>query len=86
MLRNLFHGIVFTLVIVNQGAAQLDSDNVQTLLDWAGALGFELVLRPVPMTALALRTIVETRDKTAARSKRMTLENRRRGERASRGA
>ena len=60
--------------------------NVQTLLDWAGALGFELVLRPVPMTALALRTIVETRDKTAARSKRMTLENRRRGERASRGA
>jgi hypothetical protein len=33
MLRNLFHGIVFTLVIVNQGAAQLDSDNVQTLLD-----------------------------------------------------
>lgn len=60
--------------------------NVQTMLDWAGALGFELVLRPVPMTALALRTIVETRDKTAARSKRMTLENRRRGERASRGA
>ena len=60
--------------------------NVQTLLDWVGALGFELVLRAVPMTALALRTIVETRDKTAARSKRMTLENRRRGERAGRGA
>ncbi len=54
--------------------------NVQTLMDWAGALGFELVLRPVPMTAYALRTIVETRDKTAARIKRMTLENRRRGQ------
>lgn len=59
--------------------------NVQTLLDWAGALGFEIVLRPAPMTPLALRTIVETRDKSAARTKRMTLENRRRGERARRG-
>lgn len=59
--------------------------NVQTLLDWAGALGFELVLRPVPLTPLTLRTIVETRDKSAARTKRMTLENRRRGERARRG-
>ncbi|MDF3426580.1 helix-turn-helix transcriptional regulator [Sulfitobacter sp. KE29] len=56
--------------------------NVQTLLDWAGALGFELALRPVPMTPLALRTIVETRDKSAARTKRMTLENRRRGKKA----
>lgn len=60
--------------------------NVQTMLDWAGALGFELVLRPIPLTPYAMRTIVETRDKTAARTKRMTLENRRRGQKISRGA
>lgn len=60
--------------------------NVQTLIDWCGSLGFELVLRPVPLTAYAVRTIVETRDKTAARTKRMTIENRRRGERINRGA
>lgn len=60
--------------------------NVQTLLDWSGSLGFEIVMRPIPLTAYAVRTIIETRDKTAARTKRMSLENRRRGLKASRGA
>ena len=60
--------------------------NVQTLSDWAGSLGFEIVLRPIPLTAYALRTIIETRDKMAARSKRMTLENRRRASKDRRGA
>lgn len=59
--------------------------NVQTLMDWAGSLGFELVMRPIPMTGYAIRTIIETRDKLAARSKRMTLENRRRGQKRIRG-
>jgi len=57
----------------------------QMLFDWAGALGYELVLRPVPLPALAIRTIMDTRDKTAARTKRNTMESRRRAVRAPRG-
>lgn len=60
--------------------------NVQTLSDWAGALGYEIVLRPVPLTNYALRTIIETRDKSASRTKRMTLESRRRAEKLRRGS
>ena len=59
--------------------------NVQTLSDWAGALGFEIVLRPIPLTSYAIRTIIETRDKTAARTNRMSLENRRRSARKAGG-
>lgn len=53
--------------------------NAQTLIEWAQALGFELVLRPIDMPIYALRTICDTRDKLASRSKRFSLENRRRG-------
>lgn len=52
--------------------------NVQTLLEWSESLGFEIVLRPRPMTSYALRTICDTRDRAASRSKRMKLENTRR--------
>lgn len=55
--------------------------NAQTLIEWAQALGFELVLRPAELTNYALRTICDTRDKVAPRQKRFTLEARRRGRR-----
>ena len=51
------------------------------LIEWAQALGFELVFRPTPMTSYAIRTICDTRDKTAARQKRFETEKRRRGSR-----
>lgn len=58
----------------------------QMLFEWAGALGFEIVLRPAPLPSLAIRTIMDTRDKTAARTKRTTLEGRRRTSKDRRGA
>jgi len=57
----------------------------QMLFDWAGALGFEIVLRPIPLPALAIRTIMDTRDRTAARTKRNTMESRRRAGKSLRG-
>jgi len=35
--------------------------NVTTFLEWAGALGYEVVLRPSPLPHIALRAIIETR-------------------------
>ena len=52
--------------------------NAEALIEWAQALGFELVFRPAPMTSYAIRTICETRDKTASRQKRFKVEQRRR--------
>jgi transcriptional regulator with XRE-family HTH domain len=57
--------------------------DIQTIMDWCGAVGYEIVLRPVPMTALALRTICDTRDRVDARAKRMSIEARRRATKAS---
>lgn len=55
--------------------------NMQIMIEWAQALGYEFVLRPIELTPYAVRTICETRDKAAPRTKRFTLEQRRRGNR-----
>lgn len=60
--------------------------NFQFVMEWAAALGFEVVLRPIPMTSYAIRTICDTRDKVASRTKRLTIEQRRRGGKTSRSA
>lgn len=54
------------------------SPNVHLLIEWCQALGFELVLRPVPMSPLALRVVCDTRRKLEARNKRFALEAERR--------
>lgn len=53
--------------------------NGQMLIEWAQALGFEIVLRPIDLTPYAVRMICDTRDRHAARTKRFSLEARRRG-------
>jgi transcriptional regulator with XRE-family HTH domain len=35
--------------------------NTETFLEWSGALGFEVVLRPTGLPPVALRAIIETR-------------------------
>lgn len=55
--------------------------NAEILIEWAQALGYEVVFRPIPMTSYAIRTICDTRDKVASRTKRFRLEERRRGSR-----
>ena len=43
--------------------------NTQLLIEWATALGYEVVLRPAPMPAIALRYLADSRSQAAARSK-----------------
>ncbi len=43
--------------------------NVQTFIEWAGALGFDVVLQPAAMPPLMLSTIVQTRALVASRSR-----------------
>lgn len=52
--------------------------NIQMFLEWAQALGFEVVLRPAPLGNYALRVISQTREKQPARKKRFALERKRR--------
>jgi transcriptional regulator with XRE-family HTH domain len=98
-LRNAREGLLLTIReveeisgIASDHLAKVEKDQnprmppAQMLFDWAGALGYEVVLRPIPLPALAIRTIMDTRDKTAARTKRMTLESRRRAGKSPRGA
>lgn len=56
--------------------------NAQTLIEWAQALGYEIVLRPGQLTPYAVRTLCDTRDKYEARTRRFSIESRRRGQRA----
>jgi transcriptional regulator with XRE-family HTH domain len=56
--------------------------NAQLLLEWAQALGYEVVLRPTELPALTRRVICDTRDRLEARRKRFRLEGRRRSKRA----
>ncbi|GGE30088.1 hypothetical protein GCM10011360_17700 [Primorskyibacter flagellatus] len=53
--------------------------NVQHVIEWAQALGFEMVFRPTEMTPYAIRTICETRAQVERRTNRFTIESRRRG-------
>lgn len=48
--------------------------NVQTFIEWAGALGFAVVLRPQELPLLTLRLIAESRDAVDARQRRFELE------------
>ena len=41
--------------------------NTQLLIEWATALGFEVVLRPAPMPAMALRYLADSRKQAPAR-------------------
>ncbi|MFW8636972.1 helix-turn-helix domain-containing protein [Cribrihabitans pelagius] len=52
--------------------------NAQLLLEWAQALGYEVVLRPTELPAYTRRVICYTRDRLEARQKRFRLEGRRR--------
>ncbi len=52
--------------------------NAQTAIEWAQALGYQVVLRPGPMTALGLRTIADTRPKLKHRKRRFEIEAERR--------
>lgn len=56
--------------------------NAQLLIEWAQALGFEVVLRPTELPAYTRRVICDTRDRLDARTKRFRLEAQRRGKRA----
>lgn len=58
-------------------AGTVRQPNVQTLVEWAGALGYEVVLRPVGLPAKALSYIAATRRMFEARRKR--IERTRRG-------
>jgi len=49
--------------------------NVQTFIEWAKALGFQVVLTPTEMTPMALRIIAETRHLIPARDQ-MTAQHR----------
>lgn len=52
--------------------------NAQMLIEWANALGFEIVLRPAPLTPFAVRVICDTRSKIESRTRRFNVEKRRR--------
>ena len=53
--------------------------NTETFIEWAAALGYEVVLRPVDLPPITLRMISETRDRAAQRQKRFSLERQRGG-------
>ena len=48
--------------------------NVQTFMEWAQALGFDVILRPAELPPVVLRVISETRDKLPARRRRFEIE------------
>jgi hypothetical protein len=52
--------------------------NAQTFIEWAQSLGFEVVLRPIGLPLLSLRTITDTRDKLESRQARFKVEAERR--------
>ncbi len=51
--------------------------HVQTFIEWAASLGYEVVLRPTDLPPITLRMISETRDRVAARQRRFELERQR---------
>lgn len=56
--------------------------NAQTFFEWAQALGYQVVLRPVDLPPITLRMISETRPFVEARQKRFEIE-RQRGKRST---
>lgn len=54
-------------------AGTVRQPNVQTFVEWAGSLGYEVVLRPIGLPAKALSYIAQTRDRFRARVKRNRL-------------
>ncbi len=70
--------------IVDDHLAKMEKDsytkipNAQTFIEWAQALGFEVVLRPAGLTLLSLRTIIDTREKLPSREARFKVEAARR--------
>lgn len=56
--------------------------NAMLLLEWIQALGYEVVLRPGELPAYTRRVICDTRNKYASRTRRFSLEQRRRGKRS----
>lgn len=53
--------------------------NVETFMMWAEALGFQVVLRPIPLPPITVRAIVDTRAQSGSRARRFQLENQRSG-------
>lgn len=53
--------------------------NTETFLEWAASLGYEVVLRPVPLPPVALRAIIETRPLLRRRAKRNQQYRQKRG-------
>ena len=53
--------------------------NIETFLNWAGALGFEVVLKPAPLPLLTLRLLAETRHRVGRRVQRNEISRSRRG-------
>lgn len=51
--------------------------NAETLIEWAMALGYDVVLRHGELPAVTLRWISDTRDKIDARRRRFKIERRR---------
>lgn len=43
--------------------------NIQLVLEWAASIGYEVILRPAPMPAMALRYLADSRGQLAARKK-----------------
>jgi transcriptional regulator with XRE-family HTH domain len=70
--------------IVDDHLAKMEKDaytkvpNAQTFIEWAQSLGFEVVLRPIGLPLLSLRTITDTRDKLESRQARFKVEAERR--------
>lgn len=76
--------------IAEDHAAKFERDewsrqpNAETFIEWAAALGFEVVLRPVELPPITLRMIAESRDRVPARTKRFDLERLRDGQQVGR--
>ena len=49
--------------------------NAQTFIEWAQALGYEMVLRPTELTPYALSVIAQTRNKSRTRKSRNATRN-----------
>lgn len=58
--------------------------NIEAVMNWAEALGYEFILRPKEMTPYALRRLAETRDKLDKRRRRFQIEARKRKQRTGR--
>ncbi len=48
--------------------------NLDTIIAWAGAEGYEIVLRPIELPAITLRVLAETRLRDASRGRRFDRE------------